>query len=124
MVQVRVGVKERDGFELRGLERAQDALRLVSGVDDDRLARDRVREDRAVALERPDRERLDEGPGAQGFTATTVSTSWLSLRAGQAQMRAVEEAESWIAHSWLSGCRRCDAKSLRRLLGVKISQRT
>ncbi len=94
MVQVRVRVKERDGFELRGLQRAQDALRLVAGIDDDRLARDRVREDRAVALERPDGKSLDEGLGAQGFTATTFSTSWRSLRAGSAQMRSVEEGES------------------------------
>lgn len=124
VVEVRVGVEQCHGRELRRFEDAQDALGLVARIDDDRLARDRVREDRAVALERPDGKRFDQGLGAQGFTGTTVSTSWRSVRAGQAQMRCVEEGENWIAHSWLSGRRRSDAKSLRRLRGVKISQRT
>lgn len=75
VVEVRVRVEERNRLELRGLERAQNALRLVSGIDDDGLPRDRVREDRAVALQRSDGKSLDERLGAQGFTATTVSTS-------------------------------------------------
>ena len=124
VVEVRVRVDEGDGHELCRFESAQDALGLVARIDDDRLARNRIREHRAVALQRPDRKRLDDRLRAHGFTATTVSTSWRSLRAGLAQIGSVEEGESWIAHSWLSGRRRSEAKSLRRLRGVKISQRT
>src|SRR5258706_4811732 len=60
VVQVRVRVEEADGLQpVRG-ESRQDAVRLVARVDDERLLRLQVGDDRAVALERSDRERVDE----------------------------------------------------------------
>lgn len=63
VVEVPVRVKESDRLALRRREREEDPVRLVARVDDDRLARVQIGDDRAVALERPDRDRSDEGCG-------------------------------------------------------------
>src|SRR6185369_10693446 len=111
------------GGEFLGFESPENAFGLVTGIDHDRFARARVGQDRAVALERSDRERVDQRPGRHGWTATTVSTSCFSRASGFAQTVSGEARLSWTAHSWLSGLRYSDANSLRRLRGVKISQR-
>src|SRR5206468_10745748 len=58
-----------------------------------------------------------------GLTATTLSTSCRSFEAGDAQTFTGEERFNWSAHSRLSGRLCSEAESLRRLFGVKISQR-
>lgn len=93
VVEVAVGVEERDRPAPRFGERPQYLLRFVSRIDHEGLTRLRVRQDRAVALQRPDRDRADEGfrQEAQGFTATTVSTSCFSRRSAEAQTFSGEE---------------------------------
>jgi hypothetical protein len=127
VVEVAVSVKERDRTAICRGEREQDLVRFVARVDHNRFARVGVRDDRAVALERTDRDRPDERSErsrGHGFTATTVSMSCFSRRSGDAHTFSGDERLSWMSHSSLSGRRCSEANSLRRLFGVKISQRT
>ena len=60
VVEVRMRVDEGDRSQAGPGERLEDPVGLVPRVHDDGLAGRRVRHDRAVALERTDREGLDE----------------------------------------------------------------
>ena len=63
VVEVAMGVEERDRAALRAGEHPQDLLRLVPGVDDEGLAGFGVRQDRAVALQRAHRHDVKKGSG-------------------------------------------------------------
>ncbi|MNX68357.1 hypothetical protein D3C86_995290 [compost metagenome] len=62
MIKVRVGVDDADHFQTEGIEASEDQFMIATRIDDDGLFRDRIANDRAVALQRADGEGFaDEG---------------------------------------------------------------
>ena len=63
VIEVPVGVDQGDSRQAGPGESAGDLLPLVAGVHDDRLARRVIRDDRAIALQWPYWNRLDQSHG-------------------------------------------------------------
>jgi hypothetical protein len=62
VIEVRVGVDDRAHDQIVGAHDRCDALELAAGIDHDRLAGRGIGQDRAVATQRPGRERLAQHP--------------------------------------------------------------
>ncbi|MNI68754.1 hypothetical protein D3C73_1244650 [compost metagenome] len=56
VIEVRMGVNDADHLQAQGIEPSEDQFVIATRVDHDGLFGDRVADDRAVALQRADRE--------------------------------------------------------------------
>lgn len=53
MIQVRMGMDDADHLQAQGVEPGQDQLMIAARIDDDGFFRQRIANDRAVALQGP-----------------------------------------------------------------------